>query len=280
MPGYRDRRDKSKDRLADVPFGKHGSPRRFTLCIQPADSAYLKDRTDYTYRFRFARPQKDPVIRQIRDGIIKLKQDPDHGILMCNHNIQVFPSTESPVIWPLIFTHGADGTDVKFYTFCQDPQEFPATVPVSIISREGPLSANVIHVRVGGKWVPVKEWLVQLADSSILGKRNTSPITFFWHKRNGKTFRLMDLPVELQLMIFERVIAPSDEVYPLNKAFLSTLDWAATTQTTQENLYITLGCGYSKEDMLSGCYGAVGSFALECREPIPPPNLNLMYVSK
>jgi hypothetical protein len=221
------------------------------------------------------------VLRQIRDAITKLNQDTDHGMIMCNHNIQVFPSTGSPPIWPPKLINN---DEVKFYTFCQDMQEFPATVPVSVIPREGPLNVETIHVRLDGEWLPVQQWLVQLADDSILAKRSTSSITYFWHKRGGKHFRLMDLPVELRLMIFERMIAPSDEIYPLNKAFLSVGDRTMIAQSTHEYSYITLGGGYCKEDITGYCHTGrmyeSAPWALEHREPVSPPNLNLLYVSK
>jgi hypothetical protein len=134
MPRHRERREKFKVRLSQLPYEKHGLPRAFTVRLQPADSTYLEDRIEYTYKFHPARPQQDLVLRQIRDAITKLNQDPDHGMLMCNHNIQVFPSTGSPPIWPPKFINN---DDIKFYTFCQDMQEFPATVPVSVIPERG-----------------------------------------------------------------------------------------------------------------------------------------------
>lgn len=94
---------------------------------------------------------------------------------MCNHNVRVFPSTDSPLLWPPTPEHN---TAVKFYTFCQDQEEFPATVPVSVLHRQGPLSMSMIRVRIDGKSVPVKEWLIRLADDSILKKRNASTIDY------------------------------------------------------------------------------------------------------
>jgi hypothetical protein len=36
----------------------------------------------------------------------------------------------------------------------------------------------MIRVRIDGKSVPVKEWLIRLADDSILKKRNASTIDY------------------------------------------------------------------------------------------------------
>ncbi|KAF2623520.1 hypothetical protein BU25DRAFT_461905 [Macroventuria anomochaeta] len=56
--------------------------------------------------------------------------------------------------------------DVKFYTFTQDDEKFPATVRVSVIPREGALHPNKIHVRISGQLVPVQQWLVDMAKNS------------------------------------------------------------------------------------------------------------------
>jgi hypothetical protein len=131
---------------------------------------------------------------------------------MCYTNIIVVPSTTASPIWP---PNDRNDNDMKFYTFFQHEEEFPPTLPVSIIPRGGPLTIDKFHVRKGGKWTPVTEWMIQLADSRILETRSVSSATYYWFKRNGKIFRLMDLPVELQLLIFARVIAASGDVYPL-----------------------------------------------------------------
>jgi hypothetical protein len=241
MPSRREkRRDKLEDRLFDVIRDSHSQVRGFTLCLQPADAKYLKEKySEYTYKFQPAPFQKDRVLHRIRDAIVELKGHPEHGVLMCNHNIRVAHSTDAPPLWLI----GSATNDVKFYTFFQDEQEFPATAPVSIIPPEGPLTLDKIHVREGGKWVSLKEWLIKLADDSILDKRNASSIDYFWRKRSGKVFRLMDLPVELRLMIFERIVAPGGEVYPLSKM---KVDGRPRDETEDErkNSYITLGLGY------------------------------------
>jgi hypothetical protein len=245
---HRNRREKLRDRLDIVLYATDGLPRIFTVYLQPADSAYLEDCTEYKYNFRPTRSQNDPVLRQIRNLIIKLNRHPEHHILMCNHNIKVFPSTESAPLWPL--TSNNDN-NVKFYTFCQDFQEFPATVPVSLISHKDSLNDVSIQVRMGGKWVVWSEWLVQLADDSILDKRSISPVTYLWNKRVGNKFRLMALPVELRHMIFEHVIAPTDEMYPLRQIFHD--EWRIdVTQLQREQSHITLGIGYQNDDILNG----------------------------
>jgi hypothetical protein len=253
MPRRREeRRDKPAIRIDRALHGDHSQVRGFTLCLQPADADYLKDRWVYTCKFHAAPRQNDPVIDLIRDVIrdviTELNGNSEHGVLMCNHNFRVGASMTASPIWPPDLSEG----DVKLYRFLQEMQEFPATAPVSIIPRERPLTADKIHVREGGKWIPVREWLIKTGDTSILSKRTASTVDYFWHKRNRKTFRLMDLPVELRLMIFERVIAPSGEVYPRNKAYKS---WSSSkvTKTELENGHVTLGTGYNTVETARRC---------------------------
>ena len=278
MPRRRgDRRAKLLYRLRDVAWGAHSQARLFTLRLQPADRYYLKDNRLYTYVFKPAPSQTDDaVIRRLRDAIVELNQDTEHGLLMCNHNIRVEPSTIAPPIWP---PNVENDNDVKFYTFFQDEQEFPATVPVSIIPREGRLTVDKVHVRESGKWIPVKKWLLELGDNSILIKRSASSITNFWYSRGGKIFRLMDLPSEIRLMIFEQVIAPGGEVYPLSK--LPKSGWRPdSTAVGRESAHVTLGIGYNKDHLGLGYMGWCQSTMLEYREPTAAPNLTLLYVSK
>lgn len=254
--------------------------RRFTIRLQPPDYSYLKDRFTYTYSFQPALPQSDPVIQQIRTVIREMNEHPEYGLVMCNNNIRVKPSTSAPPIWP---RNANDDNDVKFYTFFQDDEEFPATAPVSVIPRTGKLTINKIHVRENGRWIPIREWLLQLADHDLPRRRGAQTATSLWSKRSKKTFRLMDLPIELRRIIFEYAIAPTDEVYPLSKVWEKS--WSANT-TLEEcaNAHITLGIGYMREEVQRGVewprmWGRSTS-PLEYHEKVPPPPLALLRVSK
>lgn len=204
------RRDKLIVRLSHATTDDHSHVRTFTLSLQRVDASFLYDRYEYTYKFKPAPRQDDPVIKCIRKAITQCNDDPEHGVRMYNHNIRVQPSTSAPPIWPP--SASDEDLEIKFYTFFQDAQEFPATVPVSSIPREGPLTVDKIHVRQGDKWVPIKKWLLELGDDSIFRKRSASAINGIWVKRNPKKFRLMDLPVEIRSEIFERVIVPKGEI--------------------------------------------------------------------
>lgn len=116
-------------------------------------------------------------------------------------------------------------------------------MPVSVVPRAGLLSEDKLFVREKEALVPLKEWLMKLADDSILYKRDTSSITHYWYKRGGRKFRLMDLPAELRLMIFEYVVAPCGEVYPLSQALKPP--WKnQRTDKEFEDAHVVLGDGY------------------------------------
>lgn len=143
--------------------------RQFTVATQPVDHIFLRERYDYTYEFKPAAVQRDPVIALICKAIDKLEQSIGCGVLMCSNNFQVVPSTTAPPVWPL--TKKKNMNKVKFYTFLQDDTEFSATAPVSIIPRKGTLTVDKVHVRSCGKWVPIKSWLPNIADEHILFRR-------------------------------------------------------------------------------------------------------------
>ncbi|KAF1850154.1 uncharacterized protein K460DRAFT_350253 [Cucurbitaria berberidis CBS 394.84] len=266
MSHRREKREKLVDRLGRMSWSQDSHARQFSLSLQPPNYTYLKDRYEYIYKFQPARSQKDAVIRLVRQAIEQLNQHPDHGVLMCNNHIQITPSTTAPPIWP---PDSKNNNDVKFYTFFRDDDEFPATVPVSIIPREGQITVDKIHVRVKGVWVPIKDWLLRFADTDLLRRRGTTSVTYFFRKRSKQPFRLMDLPVEIRLMIFEFAIAPAGKVYPRSKA--SKNDWPAdVSKVKPQDEHITLGIGYNN----------TSSQRVEVYQETPPPNLSLLYINK
>ena len=52
--------------------GNLGIPRKFTVCLQPANVDYLRERDEYTYKFRPAKSREDPVLDCIKEAIWKL----------------------------------------------------------------------------------------------------------------------------------------------------------------------------------------------------------------
>ena len=85
----------------------------------------------------------------------------------------------------------------------------------------------------------------------------------------------MDLPIELRRIIFEYVIAPAGEVYPLRKVWRH--GWRSNTTLEEcENAHITLGIGYIREEARHGEFRE----PKEAHEKVLPPELALLCVSK
>lgn len=193
-----------------VPYRESDHVRYFTTRLQPVDWSYERDRNTYTYSFVPPPSQPDPVLRLIKITIRKLMKDLEHGVAMCNANFRVVQSTTAPPIWPPEGNH-----DVKLYTFVEDDEEFPATVPVAVIPREGILLANKIHVRISGEWIPIGQWLTEMAKKSgVMYKRSPESIQYFWNKRNGRSIEFKKLPAEIRRMILQYAIAPESEIHP------------------------------------------------------------------
>lgn len=252
------------DRIADA---RKTFARDFTMMLQRSDQISEQE-GEYTYTFQTVPQQTDPVIELIRSTIRRLNQHPEHGLRMCNNNIQVYATTSAPPIWPTTLHGSANG--VKLYTFLQECKVPPATVPISVHLREDWLSSEQLRVRTKGQWIPLEQWLLGLADDEVLRRRSLESQTSFYYQRNGKHFRLMDLPVELRLMIFEYTIAPAGEVYPL---YINNGPIA--------DQRIILGVGYDPQS-LPPFFGAnrFSSVTIESRDIIPSPDTTILRVSK
>lgn len=282
MPRRGEKPDRLEERLYDARHGRGNLARRLTLLLQPGDESNPRSRYDNRYEFQSAPYQKDPVAKCIRAGIRKLNGDPEHYVIMSNVNIRIAASTSKAPIWP---PNAEDSNRIKLYTFFQDEHEFPATVAICVQPRQGPLTLDKIHVREARRWTPIEQWLVKLADLAILKKRSTSSITYFVNRRSGRVFRLMDLPVELRLAIFELVIFPSGEVYPINMVFRRP--WSPGTiisKQERENDTLSLGFGYNSKDTDRFKAGFIvpnsGSQPQEVSAGSQAPSLALLCVSK
>ncbi|KAH7074220.1 hypothetical protein FB567DRAFT_553697 [Paraphoma chrysanthemicola] len=246
MPRRGEKPDRLEERLYDAKHGRGSLARRLTLLLQPVDESNPRSRYDNRYEFQSAPYQQDPVAKCIRAGIRKLNGDPERYVIMSNVNIRIAAFTSKAPIWP---PNAEDSNRIKLYTFFQDEHEFLATVTICVQPRQGPLTLDKIHVREARRWTPIEQWLVKLADPAILKKRSTSSITYFVNRRSGRVFRLMDLPVELRLAIFELVISPSGEVYPINMVFRRP--WSPGTiisKQEREKNTLSLGFGYNSKD--------------------------------
>ncbi|KAF2276771.1 uncharacterized protein EI97DRAFT_442141 [Westerdykella ornata] len=153
----------------------------------------------------------DVVLGQIVATIQHLCID---NMVFAAANIRVWNLTNSPSIWP-----PTARVPVKFYVFKPCHEEFPIAVPVKIADLSAPITGDNLMVRVDGEWKPLTPWLLSLPDpDQILKDRPDSSIWAQrqWWKRNGKTFPLMKLPVEVRMNIYKHVLG--------GKIYLSTAD--------------------------------------------------------
>jgi len=132
-------------------------------------------------------------------------------MLFAATSVTVRNLTLSPVIWPS--TRENSGWSSKLYTFKERLEEFPLTVRVSIIKRDFDLllTADMIRVLFRGKWKPLKTWLLEWVQednrfpfTSIHNRPNYVQQT--WWCKNGKVFRLMDLPQEIRFIILKHAL--------------------------------------------------------------------------
>jgi hypothetical protein len=142
-----ERWDRVEIRLYRVKHGEHSHTGCYS--VYPARRLGLsQDRESNIYEFQAAAFRDDPVHRHSVTDVRNPKHDAKFGMLMCNYNVCVVPSTDAPLIWPLNSSHNSN---VKFFTFIQDVKECPTILPVSVISRESPLSIDNVHIRNRGQ---------------------------------------------------------------------------------------------------------------------------------
>jgi hypothetical protein len=173
----------------------------------PKDTLHLL-KNEYWYPLPHIRRQDDPVLRTMCEAIDELNKE---HMLFAATSITVRNLTLSPVIWPS--TRENSGWSSKLYTFKERLEEFPLTVRVSIIKRDFDLllTADMIRVLFRGKWKPLKTWLLEwvqednrLPFTSIHNRPNYVQQT--WWCKNGKVFRLMDLPQEIRFIILKHAL--------------------------------------------------------------------------
>lgn len=177
-------------------------------------------------------------------------------------------------------------------------EEFPATVTIRHYPYICPVESKKLLVQHGDQWIPITEWLVELANKSYFDRRNAASDICFWYNRGEKAFRLLDLPPEIRLAIYEDVIAPQGEVFPLSKAtkppfikydtgdrFGRYVEYPEATMSECENARVTLGIGYLREDIskqegIGRIIRGNKSWSKELRDDIPAPDISLFFVSK
>ncbi|KAF2000618.1 hypothetical protein P154DRAFT_465878, partial [Amniculicola lignicola CBS 123094] len=253
--------------------------RLLTLQVQPVPERTLLSKF-CKYAFKPPPPQVDPLIATILHAISELFRDREHGMLVSNSNFRVMSSTDAPPIWP-IRSPCSQFLRTKMYTFAQDGEEFPATVHVSIQPYCDPLCSENVHVRIREAWIPIKQWLLTLANPKLLEERAGIKAMNQWWPRNGQFFNLMGLPAELRYMILEQAVAP--EVYPLSQSITDLRAYKEASATDLEQSLLVLGIGYSRHLIRRG--SALSSLmnyteVFEDLPGVPPPCLDVLLTNK
>ncbi|KAF1911213.1 hypothetical protein BDU57DRAFT_543574 [Ampelomyces quisqualis] len=194
--------------------------RYLTVAIQPPPDDKL-DEVDhgdnkYMYKFRPLPPQSDPVLHLMKTITRELNRN---NMAFAAAHVRIHASTPAPPFWPI--DPARPYYDAKLYTFIMNEylesfearyyREFPITAAVCVHTTIGCLDKDAVYIKIGNDWQHFRKWLLSKCHPKqalgVCAQR-------MWWKLNGKKFRLLDLPAELRVMIFERVLGP--RVYPLS----------------------------------------------------------------
>lgn len=245
--------------------------------MQPADEWMLKFKENwYRYEFKESPRQYDPIIRLIIKVIRELNRKHYDS---ANANIKVLSTTEEEPIWPP--GKVPSGNCVKRYTFTQEYQEFPMTVDTKVVRARGPLTAERIHVRLGISkvWKPIREFLLMIPDPSLT-VRTPFEKTRHWWEHNGRSFRFMDLPVEVRAIVFEYALGP--EVYPRTTARterrLREGEISDHDPEARQDARIVFGFGYSNKLIEQHSWGL--DYFREIRPITSGPNTAVLRLNK
>jgi hypothetical protein len=223
--------------------------------LQPWNPGAYRDNdfeSDYKYEYSpIPQLRKDLVWNAIRDVIREINS---HDLVFANAGVRIYDTTPAPPIWPP--SKDDPEHSVKFYTFTQEGLEFPMTVPVPVMPRFGTLNGDMLYVKPSQKWLPLKEWLLTIPHKDV-GRNRTrlQMLRVFW-KRNGKVFRLFELPVEMRQVVYEHALGR--DVHPRVKV------------VNRRNDNVVLEAEYTRNMSNDG--------VPEDRAPIHPPNLALLQV--
>lgn len=94
-------------------------------------------------------------------------------------------------------------------------------IPFKLIPKPSNAKAEVLECEVKGGWQPFAKWLDSLKPppgSEVAAQRGLHLQQQWWDK-NGRHFRLMDLPAELRITVLEHAIGPV--IYPRRDQHLS-----------------------------------------------------------
>lgn len=175
--------------------------RAFTvaLCPPPDENLDLVER-EYRYCLEDSPnypglSQDDPVLQTIIALIRELAKE---SVAVYGTRIRVWNLTKADSLWPP--TNSNFNSRVKLYAFKEHSEEFPMTVPVSLVGRH--LCKDALQVRVNGEWRSMRSWLLSFhagPETELKWQRK-------WWDSNEKAFPLMKLPPEVRAVIFRHAL--------------------------------------------------------------------------
>jgi hypothetical protein len=146
------------------------------------------------------------------------------------------------------------------------------------------LDIQKLYVKLANGWIPLRSWIQTLLVQST-GHEGWAAQARWWN-RNGKIFRLMELPPELRIIIFKYVLGP--DIYLLSTVNSNKL----FNRTSCSRAHAVFGLGYN-ESLLDRFKHHRRIFGMTMKPlfsddptrvggqpPIPPPSLEILRVSK
>jgi hypothetical protein len=205
--------------LGKISDSNPGISRRFTVCLYTPsyEVRYAALGGDHSQLYKlkhFDLPETkhDPVYNLTIATLYQLKTV---DIALAGSKLEVYSMTKSPPLWPP--NDADDKCRVKFYAFKEYEEEFPATVPVTIVEGASSLTAENILVKGHGNlnWTPLRAFLLSFPDRSKVLQPSyyAERAQQEWWNRNGKHFPLLNFPKELRLTILSHVVGGGPRMY-------------------------------------------------------------------
>jgi len=221
---------------------------------------------EYRYQLSYIKRQHDPVLRIIWRTIGELGKD---NMFLSAAGIMVQNFNQYPVIWPASSKN--EGCFIKYYLFKECFEEFPLRVAIRVTSRDLalPLTADRVVVLADNEWKPLKAWLLnwQGTERFIWGTNGTLYAQQKWWSKNGRVFRLMDLPRELRLLIFQQALGRF--IHP-----------ATLYNRHSGQKHVTLGCWRKNNPEYDMCRSDNDWNRIQAEERYSPPNYALLRISR
>ena len=203
-------------------LAQDGDPsRNFTVKMYPPpENKMFTSHRDYRYTLNGPpRQMNDALIRMVIKAIRELSKD---HMLFAATRIWPHNLDETLPIWP-----GHAGGAVKLYAFTQSFEEFPMATEIRVARGTTTLTTDNVQIRKKWKgkgadrepWTELKRWLLELPIPAQIthgtDNRGIPRVILaqqLWWSKRGKSFRLMSLPIEIRLIIFQHALG--ENIYP------------------------------------------------------------------